>query len=97
MRKINLLFFCTFCLLLLTWCEKYNNFTTYEQKTAWCEKWVLSHWNTKAVFKWNGSEKTWNKIIINWIKDEWKSKQVIKCEFNENWKLLWVEYLTLTN
>ena len=94
MKKTVLLSFCAIN-ILLAWCENYNNFTTYDEQTAWCEKWILSHWSDNADFERKWSETTWDKTVINWIKYEWKSKQEIKCEFNENGKLLWIKSSTL--
>ena len=93
MKKTVLLSFCA--ISILAWCENYNNFTTYDEQTAWCEKWILSHWSDNADFERKWSETTWDKTVINWIKYEWKSKQEIKCEFNENGKLLWIKSSTL--
>jgi len=83
------------CSLLLTWCQSYNNMTTYDEQTAWCEKWILSHWVEKADFERKWSEKTGDKTVINWIKYEWKSKQEVKCEFNADGKLMWIKTSTL--
>ena len=94
MKKIALLLFCA-CGIILVWCENYNNFTSYDEQTQWCEKWVISHWSKEAKFEWNWSKKIWDKTEIKWIKHEWKSKHEIKCEFNENGKLLWIKSSTL--
>ena len=94
MKKTFLLSFCAIN-ILLAWCENYNNFNTYDEQTAWCEKWILSHWSDNADFERKWSETTWDKTVINWIKYEWKSKQEIKCEFNENGKLVWIKSSTL--
>ena len=85
--------------ILLAWCENYNNFTTYEEKTTWCEKWILSHWTSDVKFERKGSEKSWNMIVITWIQhdNDWSTNQEIKCEFNENGKLLWIKSSTLIN
>ena len=97
MKKAVLLTFCIFSITILSWCDNYNNLTTYEDKTKWCEKRILSHWTAKAKFERKWTEKIWDKIEINWLKYEWKSKQEIKCEFNKNGKHLWIKSSTLTN
>ena len=94
MKKIILLSFCA-CVIILAWCENYDNFTSYDEQTLWCEKWVISHWSKDANFEWKWSQKIWDKTEINWIKHELKSKHEIKCEFNENGKLLWIKSSTL--
>jgi hypothetical protein len=96
MKKIVLLSICVVSTLLL-WCENYDNLTTYDEQIVWCEKWVTSHWSDQASFDWKWSEKFWNKTEISWIKHEWKSKQEIKCEFNEDGKLLWIKSSSLAN
>ena len=98
MKKTVLLSFCMFS-ILLGWCENYNNFTTYEEQTTWCEKWVLSHWTNESKFEWKWSENTWNKTIITWIQYNYdkSSSQEFKCEFNEKWKLLWIKTSSLIN
>ena len=84
---------------LLAWCENYNNFTTYEEKTTWCEKWILSHGTSNVKFERKGSEKSWNITVITWIQYSygWSTNQEIKCEFNENGKLLWIKSSTLSD
>lgn len=94
MKKIVLLSFFA-CVIILAWCENYDNFTSYDEQTLWCEKWVTSHWSKEAKFEWKWSQKIWDKTEINWIKHEWQSKHEIKCEFNENGKLLWIKSSTL--
>ena len=85
--------------LLLTWCQNYNNLTTYQQQTAWCEKWILSHWVEKADFERKWIEKVWDKIVITWIQYgyDWRANQEVSCEFNENGKLLWIKSSNLRN
>lgn len=95
MKKTVLLSFCVLS-ILLAWCENYDNFTTYEEQTKWCEKWVLSHWSAESDFEWKWSEKIWNKTEITWIEyNDWYADQEIKCEFNEDGKLLGIKSSTL--
>ena len=99
MKKIWFLMSFLACSLLLTWCDSYNNLTTYDEQTAWCEKWILSHWVEKADFERKWSEKIWDKIIITWIQYgyDWRVNQEVSCEFNENGKLLWIKSSNLRN
>ena len=99
MKKIWFLMSFLACSLLLTWCDSYNNLTTYDEQTAWCEKWILSHWVEKADFERKWSEKIWDKIVITWIQYgyDWRANQEVSCEFNENGKLLWIKSSYLRN
>lgn len=99
MKKIWFLVYFLACSLLLTWCDSYNNLTTYDEQTAWCEKWILSHWVEKADFERKWSEKIWDIIVITWIQYgyDWLANQEISCEFNENGKLLWIKSSNLRN
>ena len=99
MKKIWFLTSFLACSLLLTWCQNYNNLTTYDEQTVWCEKWILSHWVEKADFERKWSEKIWDKIIITWIQYgyDWRVNQKVSCEFNENGKLLWIKSSNLRN
>lgn len=99
MKKIWFLTSFLACSLLLTWCQNYNNLTTYDEQTAWCEKWILSHWVEKADFERKWSEKIWDKIVITWIQYgyDWLANQEVSCEFNENGKLLWIKQSDLRN
>ncbi len=99
MKKIWFLVFFLACNLFLTWCQNYNNLTTYDEQTAWCEKWILSHWVKKADFERKWSEKIWDKIVITWIQYgyDWRANQEVSCEFNENGKLLWIKSSNLRN
>lgn len=99
MKKIWFLMSFLACSLLLTWCDSYNNLTTYDEQTAWCEKWILSHWVEKADFERKWSEKIWDKIVITWIQYgyDWRANQEVSCEFNENGKLLWIKSSNLRN
>ena len=99
MKKIWFLMSFLACSLLLTWCQNYNNLTTYDEQTAWCEKWILSHWVEKADFERKWSEKIWDKIAITWIQYgyDWHANQEVSCEFNENGKLLWIKSSNLRN
>ena len=85
--------------VLLAWCEKYNNFATYDEKIEWCEKWILSHWTDNVDFERKWSEENWNITVITWIQysNDWYASQEIKCEFNEDGKLLWIKSSTLVN
>ena len=99
MKKIWFLVSFLACSLLLTWCQNYNNLTTYDEKTAWCEKWILSHWVEKADFERKWIEKVWDKTVITWIQYgyDWLANQEVSCEFNENGKLLWIKSSNLRN
>ena len=99
MKKIWFLMSFLACSLLLTWCQNYNNLTTYDEQTAWCEKWILSHWVEKADFERKWSEKIWDKTVITWIQYgyDWLANQEVSCEFNENGKLLWIKSSNLRN
>ena len=92
-KKSFLFTFFMINILLLTWCQSYDNLTTYDEQTAWCEKWILSHWVEKADFERKWSEKIWDKIVITWIQYcyDWLANQEVSCEFNENGKLLWIK------
>ena len=57
MKKAVLLTFCIFSITILSWCDNYNNLTTYEDTTKWCEKRILSHWTAKAKFERKWTEK----------------------------------------
>lgn len=98
MKKIILLSFCVFG-VLLAWCEDYNHFSTYNEKTTWCEKWILSHWTDNADFERKWSEKNWDITVITWIQysNNGYSNKEIKCEFNGEGKLLWIQSSTLEN
>lgn len=97
-KKTVLVSFCMVS-ILLAWCENYNHFTTYNEKTEWCEKWILSHWTDNVDFERKWSEKNWDITVITWIQysNGWRSNQEIKCEFNEEWKLLWIKSSTLSD
>ena len=99
MKKIWFLISFLACSLLLTWCDSYNNLTTYNEQTAWCEKWILSHWVEKADFERKWSEKIWDIIVVTWIQYgyDWRANQEVSCEFNENGKLLWIKSSNLRN
>ena len=99
MKKIWFLMSFLACSLLLTWCDSYNNLTTYDEQTVWCEKWILSHWVKKADFERKWSEKIWDKTVITWIQYgyDWRANQEVSCEFNENGKLLWIKSSNLRN
>ena len=99
MKKIWFLLSFLACSLLLTWCQNYNNLTTYDEQTAWCEKWILSHWVEKADFERKWSEKIWDKTVITWIQFgyDWLANQEVSCEFNEDGKLLWIKSSNLRN
>jgi len=99
MKKVWFLISFLACTILLTWCQSYNNLTTYQQQTAWCEKWILSHWIEKADFDRKWSKKIWDIIVITWIQYsyDWLANQEISCEFNENGKLLWIKSSNLRN
>ena len=99
MKKIWFLMSFLACSLLLTWCQNYNNLTTYDEQTAWCEKWILSHWIEKADFERKWSEKIWDIVVITWIQYgyDWRANQEVSCEFNENGKLLWIKSSNLRN
>ena len=71
MKKLWFLVYFLAWNLLLTWCQSYNNLTTYGEQTAWCEKWILSHWVEKADFERKWSEKIWDIIVITWIQIAW--------------------------
>ena len=95
MKKIWFLVCFLACSLLLTWCDSYNNLTTYDEQTAWCEKWILSHWDKESDFERKWSEKIWDKTVITWIQYDWNLRQEIKCEFNANGRLLWIKSSTM--
>ena len=99
MKKIWFLMSFLACSLLLTWCDSYNNLTTYDEQTVWCEKWILSHWVEKADFERKWSEKIWDIVVITWIQYgyNWLANQEVSCEFNENGKLLWIKSSNLRN
>ena len=99
MKKLWFLVYFLAWNLLLTWCQSYNNLTTYGEQTAWCEKWILSHWVEKADFERKWSEKIWDKTVITWIQYgyDWRANQEVSCEFNENGKLLWIKSSNLRN
>ena len=99
MKKIWFLVYFLACSLLLTWCQNYDNLTTYHQQTSWCEKWILSHWVEKADFERKWSEKIWDKTVITWIQYgyDWRANQEVSCEFSENGKLLWIKSSNLRN
>ena len=99
MKKIWFLMSFLACSLLLTWCQNYNNLTTYDEQTVWCEKWILSHWVEKADFERKWSEKIWDIVVITWIQYgyNWLANQEVSCEFNEDGKLLWIKSSNLRN
>ena len=99
MKKTFLFHFYMLSILLLAWCQNYDNLTTYDEQTTWCEKWILSHWVEKADFERKWSEKVWDKTVITWIQYsyDWYANQEVSCEFNENGKLLWIRSSNLRN